>query len=62
LKKLESEVVRGDIVKTGKRIDGRDLSTITSCTIRLCSGRLSFLSFLLPELPMDTHALLFQFA
>ena len=28
LKKLESEVVRGDIVKTGKRIDGRDLSTV----------------------------------
>lgn len=28
LKKLESEVVRGDIVKTGKRIDGRDLKTV----------------------------------
>ncbi len=28
LKKLEAEVVRGDIVKTGKRIDGRDLSTV----------------------------------
>ena len=28
LKKLESEVVRGDIVKTGKRIDGRDLATV----------------------------------
>ncbi len=28
LKKLESSVVRGDIVKTGKRIDGRDLSTV----------------------------------
>ena len=28
LKKLESEVVRGDVVKTGKRIDGRDLTTI----------------------------------
>lgn len=27
-KKLESEVVRGDIIKTGKRIDGRDLSTV----------------------------------
>ena len=27
-KKLESEVVRGDILKTGKRIDGRDLSTV----------------------------------
>ena len=28
LKKLESKVVRGDIVNTGKRIDGRDLSTV----------------------------------
>ncbi|PIB22837.1 polyribonucleotide nucleotidyltransferase [Amylibacter kogurei] len=28
MKKLEAEVVRGDIVKTGKRIDGRDLSTV----------------------------------
>ncbi|MEO1562022.1 MAG: polyribonucleotide nucleotidyltransferase [Pseudomonadota bacterium] len=28
LKKLEAEVVRGDIVKTGKRIDGRDLETV----------------------------------
>lgn len=28
LKKLEAEVVRGDIVKTGKRIDGRDLTTV----------------------------------
>ena len=27
-KKLESDVVRGDIIKTGKRIDGRDLSTV----------------------------------
>ncbi|MBL1435796.1 MAG: polyribonucleotide nucleotidyltransferase [Rhodobacteraceae bacterium] len=27
-KKLESEVVRGDIIKTGKRIDGRDLTTV----------------------------------
>jgi len=27
-KKLESEVVRGDIIKTSKRIDGRDLSTV----------------------------------
>jgi len=27
-KKLESTVVRGDILKTGKRIDGRDLSTV----------------------------------
>ena len=27
-KKLESAVVRGDILKTGKRIDGRDLSTV----------------------------------
>ncbi len=27
-KKLESEVVRGDIIKTGKRIDGRDLATV----------------------------------
>jgi len=27
-KKLESEVVRGDILKTGKRIDGRDLTTV----------------------------------
>ncbi|MCP5087874.1 MAG: polyribonucleotide nucleotidyltransferase, partial [Rhodobacteraceae bacterium] len=28
MKKLESSVVRGDIVKSGKRIDGRDLSTV----------------------------------
>ncbi len=28
LKKLESAVVRGDIVESGKRIDGRDLSTV----------------------------------
>ncbi|MXU64167.1 polyribonucleotide nucleotidyltransferase [Oceanomicrobium pacificus] len=28
IKKLESEVVRGDILKTGKRIDGRDLTTV----------------------------------
>jgi polyribonucleotide nucleotidyltransferase len=28
LKKLESEVVRGDILETGKRIDGRDLVTV----------------------------------
>ncbi len=28
MKKLESSVVRGDILKTGKRIDGRDLSTV----------------------------------
>ncbi len=27
-KKLESAVVRGDIIKTGKRIDGRDLATV----------------------------------
>ncbi len=27
-KKLESEVVRGDVLKTGKRIDGRDLTTV----------------------------------
>ncbi len=27
-KKLESTVVRGDILKTGKRIDGRDLTTV----------------------------------
>ncbi len=27
-KKLESSVVRGDILKTGKRIDGRDLTTV----------------------------------
>ena len=27
-KKLESDIVRGDILKTGKRIDGRDLSTV----------------------------------
>ncbi|MBL4806219.1 MAG: polyribonucleotide nucleotidyltransferase [Rhodobacteraceae bacterium] len=27
-KKLESTVVRGDIIKTGKRIDGRDLTTV----------------------------------
>jgi polyribonucleotide nucleotidyltransferase len=27
-KKLESEVVRGDIIATGKRIDGRDLTTV----------------------------------
>ncbi|MDR6265969.1 MULTISPECIES: polyribonucleotide nucleotidyltransferase [Rhodobacterales] len=30
MKKLESKVVRGDIVNTGKRIDGRDLSTVRS--------------------------------
>ncbi len=28
IKHLEAEVVRGDIIKTGKRIDGRDLSTV----------------------------------
>ncbi len=28
LKKLESEVVRGNILKTGKRIDGRDTKTV----------------------------------
>ena len=28
LKKLESRIVRGDIVDTGKRIDGRDLATV----------------------------------
>ncbi|WGI21417.1 polyribonucleotide nucleotidyltransferase [Amylibacter sp. IMCC11727] len=28
MKKLESSVVRGDIVNTGKRIDGRDLTTV----------------------------------
>ncbi|MCI4665655.1 MAG: polyribonucleotide nucleotidyltransferase [Neomegalonema sp.] len=27
-KKLEQEIVRGDIIKTGKRIDGRDLTTV----------------------------------
>jgi len=27
-KKLESTVLRGDVVKTGKRIDGRDLATV----------------------------------
>lgn len=27
-KELEAEVVRGDIVKTGRRIDGRDLTTV----------------------------------
>ena len=27
-KSLEKEIVRGDIVKTGKRIDGRDLTTV----------------------------------
>ncbi|MEM8751561.1 MAG: polyribonucleotide nucleotidyltransferase, partial [Pseudomonadota bacterium] len=27
-KELEAEVVRGDIIKTGKRIDGRDLATV----------------------------------
>ncbi len=31
-KKLESEVVRGDIIKTGKRIDGRDLTTVRPIT------------------------------
>ena len=29
-KKLEQEIVRGDIIKTGKRIDGRDLETVRS--------------------------------
>ncbi|MEM8870498.1 MAG: polyribonucleotide nucleotidyltransferase [Pseudomonadota bacterium] len=28
MKKLESSVVRGDIIATGKRIDGRDLATV----------------------------------
>ncbi len=28
IKKLEKSIVRGDIVKTGKRIDGRDLATV----------------------------------
>ena len=28
IKKLEASVVRGDIIKTGKRIDGRDLTTV----------------------------------
>ncbi|WP_112320664.1 polyribonucleotide nucleotidyltransferase [Oceanibium sediminis] len=28
IKKLESSVVRGDIINTGKRIDGRDLTTV----------------------------------
>ena len=28
MKKLESSVVRGDVLKSGKRIDGRDLSTV----------------------------------
>ena len=28
LKKLESSVLRGDVVKTGKRIDGRDTTTV----------------------------------
>ena len=28
LKKLESSVLRGDVIKTGKRIDGRDLTTV----------------------------------
>ncbi len=28
IKKLESSVVRGDVLKSGKRIDGRDLSTV----------------------------------
>ena len=28
MKKLESSILRGDVVKTGKRIDGRDLTTI----------------------------------
>ncbi len=28
IKKLEADVVRGDILKTGKRIDGRDLTTV----------------------------------
>ncbi len=27
-KKLESEILRGDILKTGKRLDGRDLTTV----------------------------------
>ena len=27
-KKLEADVVRGDIIRTGKRIDGRDLKTV----------------------------------
>ena len=31
-KGLEADVVRGDIIKTGKRIDGRDLKTVRSIT------------------------------
>jgi len=31
-KKLESSVVRGDVLKTGKRIDGRDLTTVRPIT------------------------------
>ncbi|MEM7177692.1 MAG: polyribonucleotide nucleotidyltransferase [Pseudomonadota bacterium] len=34
-KKLESEVLRGDVIATGKRIDGRDLTTVRpiSCEV-----------------------------
>ncbi len=32
LKKLESTILRGDVVKTGKRIDGRDTTTIRAIT------------------------------
>ena len=28
LKKLEASILRGDVVKTGKRIDGRDTTTV----------------------------------
>ncbi|MEM7645261.1 MAG: polyribonucleotide nucleotidyltransferase, partial [Pseudomonadota bacterium] len=36
-KKLESEVLRGDVIATGKRIDGRDLTTVRpiSCEVGL---------------------------
>ena len=32
MKKLEAEILRGDIVKTGKRIDGRDTTTVRPIT------------------------------
>src|SRR3546814_10359367 len=39
-KKLESEIVRGNILKTGKRIDGRDTKTVqigrAPCRERVC--------------------------
>ncbi|PRY24207.1 polyribonucleotide nucleotidyltransferase [Aliiruegeria haliotis] len=34
LKKLESSILRGDVVKTGKRIDGRDTTTVRPINVQ----------------------------